>query len=138
MSGGTGDVRRTRLPARRSCLCRGASIRAPLGAFLCLLLVALAGGCEDRCVRNSDCPPGYLCQASGMCDVGPLVQPGQPVDGGGADGGAGAGPVEASLAAEESEAAQGSEAAEASGGGASPATHGGDDGVASEHAAARR
>jgi hypothetical protein len=61
-------------------------VRAPLGVFLCLV-VALVCGCENRCVRNSDCPPGYLCQASGLCDVAPFAPPGQ-ADAGSADSGA--------------------------------------------------
>jgi hypothetical protein len=91
---------------------------------LCLV-IALACGCENRCVRNSDCPPGYLCQASGMCDVGPLVQPGQ-VDGGDADSGAGAESVEAPEAAEPTDSD------------GSPATPGGGDDLASEPAASGR
>lgn len=38
--------------------------KASLGLALCAFGVALlvfAGGCEDGCVRNSDCPADYQC-----------------------------------------------------------------------------
>lgn len=83
MSGSAGHVDRKREPAGRGSTRRGASIRAPLGVFCWFLLTALAGGCEDLCVRNSDCPPGYVCEESGLCDVPPAPIPGE------ADAGAG-------------------------------------------------
>jgi hypothetical protein len=42
---------------------------------LCLV-IALAGGCDRECIRNSDCPPGYVCEPSGRCDVPPTPMPG--------------------------------------------------------------
>ena len=74
MSGAT-DFRTTREPVRRASNGRGASVWAPLGALFLALLVL--GGCEERCTRNSDCPPGLLCQPSGMCDAPEIPLPGQ-------------------------------------------------------------
>jgi hypothetical protein len=48
---------------------------ALLGVVFSALLVL--GGCEERCTRNSDCPPGLVCQASGMCDAPQIALPGQ-------------------------------------------------------------
>jgi hypothetical protein len=48
---------------------------ALLGVVFSALLVL--GGCEERCTRNSDCPPGLVCQASGMCDAPEIPLPGQ-------------------------------------------------------------
>jgi hypothetical protein len=50
-------------------------VGALLGALFSVV-TALAG-CEERCTRNSDCPPGLLCQPSGMCDAPDIPLPGQ-------------------------------------------------------------
>ncbi len=78
---GVADFRSPREPARRVRR-RGASVLAPLGALFSALMAL--GGCQDRCTRNSDCPPGLVCQPSGMCDSPPMPLPGQ-TDAGPAD-----------------------------------------------------
>lgn len=72
---GAADLRSPREPARRTSLRRGVSVWAPLGALFSALLAL--GGCQDLCTRNSDCPPGLVCQPSGMCDAPPIPLPGQ-------------------------------------------------------------
>jgi hypothetical protein len=62
---------RTGTPSRISCTGRGASARAPLGAFL-LLVLGLLGGCQEECLRHSDCRAGWVCEADGLCDIPPV------------------------------------------------------------------
>jgi hypothetical protein len=69
MSGGATLISRVR-PAH-GFQRRGASARAPLGAFL-LLVLGLLGGCQEECLRHSDCPAGWVCEASGLCDIAPV------------------------------------------------------------------
>ena len=76
-------ARPVRAPSR-SFLHRGAPARAPLGA-LALLAVMAVSGCQNLCVRHSDCPPALVCEASGLCDVPPAqpqpdAQPSDPSD----------------------------------------------------------
>jgi hypothetical protein len=80
MSGRVGHVGSAHEPTSRSCTRRGVSVRAPLGVFF-FLVIALASGCQDLCLRHSDCPPGYVCEATGLCDIARLPAPSQP-DGG--------------------------------------------------------
>ena len=81
------------------------SIRAPLGAFLCLV-IALVGGCQNLCVRNSDCPPGYTCEPSGLCEPGPIALPGQADAGTGADSGVRGESADAVTSVEDTEGVQ--------------------------------
>ena len=70
---------------------------APLGV---LFSAALAlSGCDDACVRDSDCPPGFLCEPSGRCDVPPAPQPGADAGDEGDEGAEAAGGDEAESAA---------------------------------------